>query len=1296
MKISKVSHVRSAVSVDREGRQGGILYDSPIKDGRDSAQVDMTLHIQSLNSRAQSLYGVLNPVKKQYDEAHHLIPVSTEEILMRKNFGMLIKFLLRRPKPDDPEDVRISKQKSTLFGIHRYSIYKNKKTGKEVSGDQLGVKGDPAALRKLAEEITEKSLRKAFRKKVQENGKEVDLKVVVRTLLFAVTQLQPDYKGPYIRVLKELSDEDLYAFFKVLHKDYYKEDQLKAIEQSIHRQNVRVQPALHKGVLRLQIAGGEDKNRDLFAWMCDYAAGDEGKKQELIRSFRGMLILYFLGNERYEKALHTESFTAFSFGEALGEEEKLDAELFDSLLEEIAKMQGEKDDNIHVKKHLDQEQLDRLRHHLETCHKEAVAAKDLTAAEHLWIQYIGNKAMKLLTGGKIQPARLYIRKLSGEIFREWTSYMSIKFIDLGKAVYHFAMPDDLEDMSLEGASFGDLQEGYEKGLSSFDYERIKADETIQRDMSGFVSFAVSNFGRSAYDVDLADQLLEDDHNRGGADDILYIRTKYLKQSVYADAPRRILRFFGGMSTWMGSAIDGTEPLELVLALRDSMRITRNHNFHYSAKATGTVPTLIKRMCVKEYLDLGRKYRDRWYSNNVLMFYTEGDITALMDELYKHQKENHPFIPAFQRLFRNGGEVYENIIRSVNAANEAAFLKPDSELMMQYQACLFFLMKEIYFFGFLLHPHLMDMIRDAFDDMEKRDHDRAHLVAMQSVRERIRVLGENPTFSEVCELLLTDVNMQNNNMRKHAASQEKAELFGHYKVLLYNATREAFVKYLTGEANRELFGFLFRPFMHASSPITQVEFEGNWAPHTFDYVKQIGDDDLCLAWYATGHFLSAVQLNKLTGKIRSYLRFLENVDSRAESIQNRKGKDTARKLEQYTKVLLMLQFVKNFVGDTNLNPNDYYEDNDAYSRYLADYLDFDASEGSAYEKALAFNKQACGEIYNASPYFVGNTPIVNRNIIFAQMFGNSKLLGDVLKPITAAEVKEYLDLTRSLRSVFNKLAKDRTQEEAKAFHRYMKMKNRLELHNVLIYTGLISDLYAQLISWAYLRERDLMYMQLGYAYVKLFWTDSIPEKDPRRTLSLPSQNLSIRDGALLYEIVAMNAHNTRMFVPSTEGEGLRLFTREGGIGAGVSAFCKLYGDGVYREGLELFMDVSRSFKRQVAFRNALDHFAYFHHPKESMIRMYARVYDEFFTYDTKLKKSVSLLFKNILTGKALLPQTTMDGHEEDGDYTSGFGLAGEGLHSDTMRSKIDTGERIILDKWSPLELGEIRALLEYSE
>jgi len=187
MKISKVNHVRTAVSVDENGIQGGILYDSPIKDGRDTAEVDMTGHIEALNQKAQSLYSILNPLKKQYTPDHKLIPVSKEELLMRKNFGMLIKFLIRRPKPEDSEDVRLSKQKSTLFGIHRYQIYMNKRTGKAMFGPDLGVRGDADTLRKLADEITERSLRRSFRRVVTENGVQVDLQKVTAQLLFAMT-----------------------------------------------------------------------------------------------------------------------------------------------------------------------------------------------------------------------------------------------------------------------------------------------------------------------------------------------------------------------------------------------------------------------------------------------------------------------------------------------------------------------------------------------------------------------------------------------------------------------------------------------------------------------------------------------------------------------------------------------------------------------------------------------------------------------------------------------------------------------------------------------------------------------------------------------------------------------------------------------------------------------------------------------------------------------------------------------------------------------------------------------------
>ncbi|MCR4587525.1 MAG: type VI-A CRISPR-associated RNA-guided ribonuclease Cas13a [Lachnospiraceae bacterium] len=1302
MKISKVNHVRTAVSVDENGIQGGILYDSPIKDGRDTAEVDMTGHIEALNQKAQSLYSILNPLKKQYTPDHKLIPVSKEELLMRKNFGMLIKFLIRRPKPEDPEDVRLSKQKSTLFGIHRYQIYMNKRTGKTVFGPDLGVRGDADTLRKLADEITERSLRRSFRRVVTENGVQVDLQKVTAQLLFAMTCLEAEKKGPYIAALKELSDEEILAFFKALYRDYAKKDQLKAMEESIRNQNVRVQPVQKDGRYLLQIAGGDGKRSLLFTWMQQYAAADKAGKEAMIREFRLLLILYYCGPARYERAKADQTVEAFSFGDSIGEEELLGGRLYDDMMMVLAEEVGEKEDNpdrfVHVNVYL----LRALKEITQTCYKQAMSVPSLTDTQRFFVRYIEDVTERLLIRNHIRPSRLRIRKLAGEIFREWTSYVSVKFIDLGKAVYHFALPDDLPSVSLEDVSFGALQPAYEKGFSSFDYERIKADETIQRNMSGSILFAVGNFGRSAFDADLAGFLADRDGKKGEADDVLYVRIKYLKQAVYKDATRRILRFFGGMSNWAGTELYDANPVELVLAIRDSLRITRNHNFHYTSSAVGENHRLIKLLCAREYMELGRMYRRRWYSNNVLMFYTNEDITRLMDELYRKEKADQHHTPGFQRLFRDGNELYTSIILPRNPNNEASLLKPDSELMMQYHACLFFLLKEVYYFSFLQQPDVIRRVMEAFDRMEAEDHDRSHTVAMNSFRQRISILGENAAFQDVCELLITDVNMQNNNMRKQAASEEKAQLFAHFKVLLYNATRRAFVTYMQSEEMQEVFGFLLRPFMHGSSSMTEAEFASSWSAHTFDYIREIANDELCLAWYVTGHFLGALEINMLIGKIRGYLTFLNNVDNRAASIHNKRGADTEEKILQYGRILKMLQFTKVFVGQVSQNPYDYYANETEYARYLSHYLDFTATEGKEYEAAREFHKECCIEGSVATPYFVGGVPAVNRNIVFAQMYGNEKLLGAATRPITVEEVREYLLLTRSLRTIFNKKPGTRTEEETREYHRYAKLKNRLELHNIVNYSIILNSLYAQLISWAYLRERDLMYMQLGYAYVKLFWTDAVPEGDVRRTLMVPSKKVHIKDGALLYEIAAMNMVGVPMFVPEEETGELTETSRGGGTGAGVIAFCKLYTDPVYREGLELFMDVDRSFKRQVEFRNRLDHFAYFNHPRESMIRMYGRVFDEFFSYDTKLKKSVSIMFRNILLRYSVVAQTRMNNHEEGKLFTSGFSLARSeqdatyGLQSDVTNCKILGGERIEIPKWDDLFMEQLRAILEYKE
>ncbi len=66
-------------------------------------------------------------------------------------------------------------------------------------------------------------------------------------------------------------------------------------------------------------------------------------------------------------------------------------------------------------------------------------------------------------------------------WKEIIRYLCGKYIDIGKAVFHFtnltAMPKPKDKII-----YGQLEEQYKKGISSFDYEAIKAEETLQRDM----------------------------------------------------------------------------------------------------------------------------------------------------------------------------------------------------------------------------------------------------------------------------------------------------------------------------------------------------------------------------------------------------------------------------------------------------------------------------------------------------------------------------------------------------------------------------------------------------------------------------------------------------------------------------------------------------------------------------------------------------------------------------------------------------------------------------------------------
>lgn len=143
--------------------------------------------------------------------------------------------------------------------------------------------------------------------------------------------------------------------------------------------------------------------------------------------------------------------------------------------------------------------------------------KDCSCADLYWIDYIDNTVKKLLLDSRNKGMYRYeISFLSNHIWKEWTQYISGKYIELGKGVYHFAIPDLSGALEGKPVSVCEVKPEYRKGISGFDYERIKAEESLDREMEEYVLFAVNNFARAAAP--------ENEREKPGHEDVLIMKT----------------------------------------------------------------------------------------------------------------------------------------------------------------------------------------------------------------------------------------------------------------------------------------------------------------------------------------------------------------------------------------------------------------------------------------------------------------------------------------------------------------------------------------------------------------------------------------------------------------------------------------------------------------------------------------------------------------------------------------------------------------------------------------------------
>lgn len=920
-----------------------------------------------------------------------------------------------------------------------------------------------------------------------------------------------------------------------------------------------------------------------------------------------------------------------------------------------------------------------------------------------WTGRIEEYAEKyLMKTNRLDERRLEDRKICSGAWKEWKAFVAVKYLDIGKAVYHFAMPKELEleqekpegqeKMDLEPVSFGEPLKEYRDGLTSFDYEYIKAHENMERDTVVYLTFAINNFARAVMN----------DEEREKQEDILgFTNEDKLKQAAFPDTNKRILRFFGGESRWIDDqGISGYVDLEqqgdvtLAFIVKNELGMLRNANFHYTArtddKETRKYAAVIHAMFKKEYYDLRYILCKKYYSNNTLVFYKKDDILRLIMHLYGKQGKMPAQAPKFRHIVNNA--TLMDFLRETEINLETIHRFDDvhyNEIKMPlYHASIRFIFQEIYYNDFLKQTekdllaqfgHVLDEYKKECSkkkEQNKKDKDaQKEYYAVNDFSEYVERLKSysrknNMTcgFGDICQMMTMEYSLQNKNRKVLLSEEEGEEKYKHFKMVLYHCIRQMFISYMKGCAKgsggngrQDVYQFLKCPVVN-SEICDEKSFypTDGWKPGAFTHVEKLMSTDSGMeslnyvyrAWYVMAHFLNPKQLNLLAGSIRSNTQYMEDSIRRAEMTGNQRESHKAvmeKEKELYDGIVSVLSFCSLFCGKVSNKISDYYDaDGNGFDENIFQYVDI-GNSGSLLQFCQQFGGKGSPNPKNAiGIYCDAENKILNRNLVSADLYGNARIVSRCLASlkdgkVNKKEILEYYDTRKKL--LDNGVLKSgvcQNEEQRRLLSNYQEMKNRIELVDVLRYSELINDLISQLISWAYLRERDLMYFQIGFHYLKLGYTTDTDNEYYHKFGTLKGNLLKEKkgkvkqtgkflhlEGALLYQIAAMYTYRFSVYsLYDQNNKGIWKKTANKQTATGVNQFAAEYGANIYDAGLELFQKCGEE-GGIISFRNSIDHFHYQAHAHRSILDLYSEMYDRFFDYDTKLRKNVPVVFQNIL-------------------------------------------------------------------
>ncbi len=1275
MKVSKVEHTRTAVC-QREGsnlnqNMGGTMYRTPANP--QYARIEnLQGHIRELNKRNQNLYNVINPNMEKVDKtAKYAI----------NSFNKIMKWLLKKNhmKEKSPVDTQLYALANFTEQVIVKSKWDKKKRCQvpEKKGENFYIRLPQGMtyddLRQLIHDIVAQNLRSSLRKYAidEETREMVYLPDVIEQLMYA-TCLGRKFLSEY----KKISEKNLSLMLNVLNADYTKEKQIKQLAESIDKQNVKVQPDA-EGTLRLSSASHVNEKKDYKSkkYIADfaeaYACLEKEERDEKLCHMRQLIVLYFYGADFYKD--DSLKITADSFGKLVRWKETFSEEVQRLAEERRNCAKGEKKNKLaQIQKVLRSIFVERF--------SSIVTNRelDITNEDRFWLNWIAGETERLLNKQiRKNSPQLDIPYLCRRIFENWTSFIAMKYVDLGKAVYHFTVPEltNVNDGEID-LVIGDLLPEYKSGFTSFDYERITAEERLERGLTTYLTFAINNFAQAIASEEVRSQ--------EGYEDVLFPKDgKQLLDATYTDSVRRILQYFGGQSKWNDATISVKENTkiieydhkEMIVAFQDSLSLVRNPSFHYTTKeevGEGQEKDIIRWLYEEEVRGLGNLYSEKFFSNNTLLFYSSEDVSELMKNLYEGKNNIVRKMPSFKNVISRNDML--GIVERIIDQNAYSRMSSHSDLetLNILKATLYFVLEEIYYHDFVGRPDCLQLFRTQLERMKKTD--KKHGCEIENFWKRVKEICDNDnscTMEKLSEMIMTDYNMQNSEKKRLASKEVKTQkdktIYKHFPHLLRMCLKEALLDYV---GNEEWYRFIKKPEVRQISEQRKEKFyEMNQSMEVAMYKeldREIRKDRRVLAWYATAHFLSPKYLNQLNGTILSYLQTIQDIEDRAKTLGST-SKDNEKEVRYYRNVVTMLNLVRNYAGKVSHDFTDYFCGDEEYAKE---------------EYAKILSQYVSSEILDNAKdrvgiYYDGKNPILNRNIIMTLLYGNVKAVTQSVKKIKESDIRLYHAKESELAEVLKSgLCQDGKQQ--KEYKAYQNQKNRVELLDTKIFAEIVNDLYAKLISWAYLRERDLMYFQLGVHYIRLKKNFGITTGDYKDEIS--SEGIHITRGGILYQIIAM--YTCRLPFLKTEKDGERVVVSKRKGSAAIRDFLSLY-PGMYDIALELFERLNEH-EEIIHTRNYFDHFKYYVNADQSIMDMYNEIYNRFFTYDLKLRKSVSYILEDILKSYFVIPYF---------EVVKGKGLTIKDMESDQFTYK-QYGVKV--DARTSGFMEQVKKILEYKK